>query len=64
MSATPRSHQGRPISVEWQSTPALYVAIFREEYDGALDSHHPMGFGRTEEAAVADLIEKGEERHG
>ena len=57
---TERTHQGRPISVDWDSTPALYVAIFSEEYDGAIDSHHPVGLGRTEEEAVADLIERDE----
>lgn len=64
MSATPRSHQGRPIGVDFASTPQLYVAIFEQEYDGAPDSNSPMGFGKTEDEAVADLIEKDEERHG
>ena len=51
-------YQGRPISFEWHGTPQLYVAYFEQEYDGATDSHHPIGFGRTEDEAVADLIEK------
>lgn len=55
MSDTPRVHQGRPISVDFDSTPGLYVATF-DNYDGALDSNHPVGLGRTEDAAVADLI--------
>jgi hypothetical protein len=54
-------YQGRPISVHWESTPAIYAAIFHNEYDGAPDSNHPIGYGRTEEAAVADLIEKEQE---
>lgn len=45
----------RPISVEFHSTPQLYIAYFRDEYDGAPDSHHPMGFGKTEAEAIADL---------
>jgi hypothetical protein len=56
-------HNGRPISVEWQSTPALYMAIFREEYDGAPDAgFQPVGFGKTEAEAVADLMEQDNER--
>jgi hypothetical protein len=52
-----RSYRGRPISVEWHGTPGLYTAIFSNEYDGATDSRHPMGYGRTEEEAIAALIE-------
>jgi hypothetical protein len=33
-----------------------------DEYDGATDSHHPVGYGRTEEEAVADLQEQLNER--
>jgi hypothetical protein len=55
-----RAYQGRPIRVEWESTPALYSAVFDQEYDGAPDSHSPRGFGRTEDAAVADLIDQEE----
>ena len=32
-----------------------YSAV-REDYDGAPDSHHPIGIGRTKDAAVADLL--------
>jgi hypothetical protein len=54
-----RSYRGRPISVEYHGgVPGLYVAIFENEYDGAPDSRSPMGYGKTEEAAVADLIEQ------
>jgi hypothetical protein len=56
-SRTP-SERGRPISVELQSALALYSAIFKDEYDGAPDSKHQMGFGKTKEAAIADLIEQ------
>lgn len=45
----------RPVATEWHSTPQFYVAYFRDEYDGALDSKHPMGFGKTEAEAIADL---------
>ena len=55
------SHQGRPISVDWQSTPALFQALFSDEYDGAPDAgFQPVGYGKTEAAAVADLIEQDE----
>lgn len=57
--STDRSYQGRPIRVDWCSTPALYMALFSDEYDGAPDAgFQPMGFGKTEDAAVADLIEQ------
>ena len=55
-----RNHQGRPISVDFHSTPQVYSAIFSQEYDGATDSRHAMGFGRTEEEAIANLIEHDE----
>ena len=56
------AHRGRPISVDFHSTPQIYSAIFTNEYDGAPDSNHPVGLGKTEEAAVAALIEQDEER--
>lgn len=34
-----------------------------EDYDGAPDASCPVGHGPTEEAAVADLLEKIEERN-
>jgi hypothetical protein len=55
-----RNHNGRPISVQWESTPAIYSAIFSDEYDGAPDSRNPVGYGKTEEEAVANLIENDE----
>lgn len=55
-------HHGRPILVSWQSTPAMYSAIFEQEYDGAVDSHCPMGFGPTMTEAVLDLIERDEDQ--
>ena len=33
-----------------------------EDYDGAEDAHCPVGWGRTEAEAIADLLEKIEER--
>lgn len=61
---TAPEYQGRPIAVSWQSTPALWMAYFAHEYDGAPDAgFQPVGYGKTEEAAVADLIEM-EEEHG
>jgi len=33
-----------------------------DNYDGAEDSHCPIGYGRTEEEAIADLLEQIEER--
>lgn len=33
-----------------------------DDYDGAEDSNHPVGFGRTEAEAIADLIELAEDR--
>lgn len=55
-------HNGRPILVSWESTPALYSAIFEQEYDGAPDSHHPVGIGRNMAGAVANLIEQDDVR--
>jgi hypothetical protein len=51
-------YQGRPISVHLDTTPMLYVATFRNEYDGS----GPMGFGKTEAEAIAHLIEQEEEQ--
>ena len=33
-----------------------------DDYDGAEDSHCPIGYGRTETEAIADLMEQIEER--
>lgn len=38
-----------------------WSAIVPAEYDGAPDSHSPIGRGATEEAAIADLLEQIEE---
>jgi hypothetical protein len=35
-----------------------------ENYDGAPDSKHPQGFGKTKAEAVADLIEMADESSG
>jgi hypothetical protein len=45
------------ITFEWHSTPALWVAT-RPDYDGAPDSHCPIGVGRTKTEAAADLLEQ------
>lgn len=55
------AYQGRPIAVHFESMPGMYIAIFDQEYDGAPDSRNPVGMGKTEEAAVADLIEQEEQ---
>jgi hypothetical protein len=50
------SHDYPPIpdrSMDWSAV--------REGYDGADDSHCPIGRGRTEQEAIADLIEKESE---
>lgn len=52
---------GRKIVTEFETTPRLWSAVF-DNYDGAPDSHHPMGFGQTELSAVADLLEQDRER--
>jgi hypothetical protein len=39
-----------------------WSAIDSDTYDGAPDSHCPIGRGPTKEAAVADLLEQIEER--
>lgn len=48
---------------EWHSTPQLWSAVF-DGYDGAPDSKHPMGFGKTKEEAADDLIEKADACRG
>lgn len=49
------------IDFSWQSTPQLWAAM-RKDYDGAIDSKCPIGFGRTKEEAAADLIEQEDGR--
>lgn len=39
-----------------------WCAYDDDTYDGAPDSHCPIGWGPTEEAAIADLKEQIEER--
>jgi hypothetical protein len=39
-----------------------YSAIDDDTYDGAEDSHCPIGTGATPEAALAELFEKIDER--
>ena len=53
--------KGHKIITSWQSTPQLWMAVF-DNYDGAIDSRHPMGFGKSEMDSVADLLQQ--ERDG
>ena len=43
-----------------------WSAIDEDSYDGAPDTHPPcpVGWGRTEAEAVADLLEQMEEQNG
>ena len=34
-----------------------YSAVYSDSYDGAPDSNHPMGFGRTQNEATWDLYD-------
>ena len=52
-----RSQFEEPIEYEWHSTPHQWAA-YRHGYDGAEDSRCKIGFGKTKEAAAADLIEQ------
>lgn len=49
------------VDLNWQSTPQLWMATF-DNYDGAPDSKHPVGLGKTPGEAVADLFEQDYER--
>jgi hypothetical protein len=51
-------YQGRQIEVDFDSTPKLYAAIFPNEYCGCGCLRGLMGFGKTPEKAILDLIEK------
>jgi hypothetical protein len=47
-----------PIEFSWQSTPQLWTAT-RESYCGCGECRRgAVGFGKTKEAAAADLIEQ------
>jgi len=39
-----------------------FYSAFHENYDGAIDSHDPMGNGDSYDEAIADLKEQMEER--
>lgn len=39
-----------------------WAAYDQDTYDGAPDSHCPIGYGRTEEEAIKDLLDQIEER--
>lgn len=52
----------RKIRTEYWLKPGLgadWLATF-DDYDGAPDTHCPIGFGMTEEEAISDLLEKDE----
>lgn len=49
------------VDFSWQSTPQLWAAM-RPDYDGAIDSKYPIGFGKTKADAVAALIEQEDGR--
>ena len=40
-----------------------WTAIDDDTYDGAEDSHSPMGWGRTEKQAIDDLKDRIRERN-
>lgn len=44
---------GRKISVNFDTCPGLFIAIDYETYDG--EEGQPMGLGKTQEEAIADL---------
>ena len=54
------------ISTEYWAKPIPdrrfdWSAIDDDTYDGAEDSHCPIGYGPTEAAAIADLLEQMED---
>jgi hypothetical protein len=58
-----RSQVSDPIELDWQSTPALWMATRAGLcwcYECA--GKHPKGFGKTREAATAALIEQEDSR--
>jgi len=46
----------------WHDWCFGWFATHEPTYDGAIDSHSPMGNGRTKAEAIADLKEQMEER--
>ncbi len=56
------THQGRPIDVDFDSTPQLYLATFPNEYCGCGCLRGLVGMGKTQDQAVADLIEKDDQQ--
>lgn len=57
----------KPRIITSHDTPPIPVRNFdwsahTDDYDGADDSHHPVGYGRTELEAIQDLLEIIEER--
>jgi hypothetical protein len=58
-------HNGRKIVTSYDHPPigwrmADWSAVY-ENFDGAEDSHDPVGRGSTEEAAILDLIDQTED---
>jgi hypothetical protein len=51
---------GKTIVVSWHCTPALFLAT-EEGRCGCAECRSPMGTGKTEDTAVADLLEQIEE---
>ena len=46
-------HDFPPIPVRWMD----WSAWDADSYDGAEDSHHPVGTGATEQEAITDLMQ-------
>ena len=44
----------------WQSMPALWMA-YRDGYCGCGECNPPTGYGKTQDEALADLIEQEED---
>ena len=54
---------GVKLHVSWHSTPALFVAV-TDDYCGCEDcaGKMPQGWGKTEDAAINELLEQIAER--
>lgn len=50
------------IELSFNDTPQEWQALRPNQYDGAPDSHSPIGRGKTPIAALADLLEQEMER--
>lgn len=56
-----KARTDRPISTFFN---VYWTAIFENEYDGAPDSRSLIGWGKTEQAAIDDLLEQDAEESG